>query len=337
MIKFFIYTHLLFASFIPLLSAHTTGEVICSGEQCYTIVETLGAGAFGQVFKVEDRRGKPLALKVYHQPSNPSDLNGAPYEDVAREYERGQQLSHPHIVKSIDYFTEPADGDKINSYLFLQFIKGNTLWRTMSGDLTIQQAASAALDFTKAAHHAASRKLLHLDLHEGNVMVDDKKEIMVIDLASFFTVEEIIGFIADTNSTVKHKALGEKMAANMPIRQKKLEQFFEERPELLEQLQKTSTEPQEASDTPIHKGIAAKGIPSVEQTNSLYQYYFFSVVGMTYDILDKATIPQKKRAHLDRMVKQLEESIQHKVDQRQPVSLPAYLLKLEEAIWRAMR
>jgi len=57
-----ILSNLLF--FLPKRNFVAT-ERICSETECYTVIERLGAGAFGVVYSVEDYQGQKFALKSY--------------------------------------------------------------------------------------------------------------------------------------------------------------------------------------------------------------------------------------------------------------------------------
>lgn len=161
---------------------------LCSSTECYTIIKTLGEGLFGTVYLVVDSKGQRFALKSYKKHENPL-FSETLFAIGEREFARGRQLNHPNIIKSFEYFR----CDTLNSVsdnLILQFIEGTKLSKTNKHDLTREQAAKNAINLCNALRYALSLDYLHLDLHENNVMIDDKKEIMVIDLASFFSKDE---------------------------------------------------------------------------------------------------------------------------------------------------
>jgi len=168
-------------------------DKIYSSTECYTIIEELGEGLFGKVYAVEDSKGHKFALKSYKENENPF-LSASLFAVGEREFLRGQLLNHPCIVKSFDYFSYNIS-DHASNNLLLQLVEGEMLSKISKGSLTKEQVVKKAVDFCDALRYALALDLIYLDLNENNILVNEEG-IVIIDLASFFTVEEILD-IAD--------------------------------------------------------------------------------------------------------------------------------------------
>lgn len=173
----------LLINFIAFGNEPEMGDVLCSSQDCYTIIKSLGRGSFGRVFEVKNEEGTPFALKWYR--SNKNSLRGVLdlYRDVEREYRIGQLLNHPNIIRSIETFE--------GNFNVLEFVKGESLMRTPRGSLNEEQVFTLALQLVSTLKFALSCHLMNWDLHAGNVMIDENKELKIIDLASFVFFHEI--------------------------------------------------------------------------------------------------------------------------------------------------
>ena len=140
----------------------------------------MGEGAFGTVYAVTNSEGQPFAIKSYKHQTDP-EMENSSFADASREFQRGQTLDHPNIIKSFDLFANQNTNN-----LVLQFVEGETLFDKKKSSLSAEEAIRASVQFCHTLRYALSLDLLHLDLHGGNIMVNNNKEIMVIDLASFF-------------------------------------------------------------------------------------------------------------------------------------------------------
>lgn len=219
----------------------TKPQQICSPQECYTILEDLGEGAFGKVVKAQDSQGRIVAIKSYKSPvTSVSDLSYInPFQDAPREFQLGQIFDHPHIIKSINIFNSSPEPDTQYSHIVLQYVEGKTINKTIKGALEFENSKHAALELLDAIFYAYSKGYLHMDLHDGNVMLENASSAMVIDLASFFTVEEIEGhMIALTGE--KNDQDGEIVAQNIngigPHRAAKLSHFFAAHPEIQKEI-----------------------------------------------------------------------------------------------------
>jgi serine/threonine protein kinase len=161
-------------------------DVVCSPKQCYTVKKFLGEGSFGKVYQIKDTKNKVYALKSSTTYYDGVDSFTKLLGDTKREYERGKLLNHINIIKSIEIFTIKPKKSKEVVNLILEFVDGHSLEDITEVTVPHEKNRLALHHFIEALLHAISLDLLHLDLHEGNVMLTKKHDIKVIDLASFF-------------------------------------------------------------------------------------------------------------------------------------------------------
>jgi len=151
----------------------------------YRIVEQLGAGGMGVVYRATDERlRRDVAIKVLPA--------GALVTDAARERFRREalalsRLSHPHISTIHEF-----DSDEGRDFLVMEFVRGVTLAdRLREGSLSISEASRIARQIAEALEEAHEHGVVHRDLKPGNVMIAEKGWIKVLDfgLAKLAAIE----------------------------------------------------------------------------------------------------------------------------------------------------
>jgi serine/threonine protein kinase/tetratricopeptide (TPR) repeat protein len=141
----------------------------------YEIVEQIGAGGMGVVYRAHDSRlGRDVALKVL--------LPGTAAKDVSRERLRKEalalsRLSHPNIAQVFDF-----DGQGSVDFLVMEFVKGTTLaLKLREGSVPEETAIAWGIQIASAMEHAAEAGIVHRDLKPGNIMITPKGVIKVLD------------------------------------------------------------------------------------------------------------------------------------------------------------
>lgn len=141
----------------------------------YRIVERLGEGGMGTVFRAWDERlERDVALKVL----NPNVLRRADARQRLREEARLlSRLDHPAIATVHDYDThEGVD------FLVLELVRGQTLAeRLANGALREGEAAAIGVQVCEALAAAHEHGIIHRDLKPANVMVTVRGHVKVLD------------------------------------------------------------------------------------------------------------------------------------------------------------
>ncbi len=141
----------------------------------YRIIEKIGAGGMGVVYRAKDERlERDIALKVL-----PS---GALADDEMRRRFRKEalalsQLNHPNIATIHDFNSEGGV-----DFLAMEFISGFTLAEKLrSGALAESEVIRLGRQITEALEAAHEANLIHRDLKPGNIMVTQKGLVKVLD------------------------------------------------------------------------------------------------------------------------------------------------------------
>jgi WD40 repeat protein/tRNA A-37 threonylcarbamoyl transferase component Bud32 len=162
----------------------------------YEILESVGGGAMGAVFKARNRRlNRVVALKRIHQGRHASEAERARF---LREAEAAARLQHPHIVTL--YEAGEAEGQP---FLAMEYLPGKTLAETIGENpLPPRQAAECVRKISEAIHYAHEHGVLHRDLKPSNVALDLNREPRVMDFGLARLVEQ------DSEMTLSGMAIG---------------------------------------------------------------------------------------------------------------------------------
>jgi serine/threonine protein kinase len=163
------------------------------GEECvlakrYRLLEPLGAGNMGAVFKALDTTlDRPVAIKVMA----PQHVNNP--DAVARFHREAKALakvSHPGIVQAYD-----AGEDHGRHFLVMEFVAGVNLSQTLKerGRITPPVAADLVYQAALGMEHAHERGLVHRDLKPGNLLLTPKGQIKILDLGLARFVQDQLG------------------------------------------------------------------------------------------------------------------------------------------------
>src|SRR5215210_6320202 len=141
----------------------------------YRILEKLGAGGQGTVYKAIDTKlGRTVVVKVLPPELTVKEANLKRFE---REARLASSLDHPNICTIFDM-------DEVNGvhYIAMQYVPGRTVRQLVGGrPLELKSALLIAIQVTDALAAAHGRGIIHGDIKSGNVMVTDTGQVKVLD------------------------------------------------------------------------------------------------------------------------------------------------------------
>ena len=141
----------------------------------YHIVETLGRGGMGTVYKaVDETLDREVAIKIL----NPDLLDAETAERFRREAITLAKLNHPRIAHVYEL---TRDGDSM--LMVMEYVRGETFEKlsTRSGPLPLDHAIILCTHVLDALHHAHAAGVVHRDLKPANLMLTAIGDVKVMD------------------------------------------------------------------------------------------------------------------------------------------------------------
>jgi len=147
----------------------------------YEIIEELGRGAMGVVYKASDPTiGRLVAIKVLSLgTSSEGGVPGA--RDIfMREARAAGRLSHPGIVTIHDALEDP---ESESSYIVMEFVAGRTLESILLSSPLIGTERSLGIvrQIAEALDYAHKEKIVHRDLKPANILITEDGRAKITD------------------------------------------------------------------------------------------------------------------------------------------------------------
>ncbi len=141
----------------------------------YKIIEVLGKGGMGIVYKAEDTRLKRSVALKFLPPELIRDEEAK--ERFVLEAQAAGGLSHPNICT-----IHEIDEEKGKSFIAMEYVKGQSLKeRIEQGPLGTEEALHIAIQVAEGLEEAHKKGIVHRDIKSGNIMISDKGQAKVMD------------------------------------------------------------------------------------------------------------------------------------------------------------
>ena len=143
----------------------------------YVLLDQIGEGGMGQVFRAQHRRMKRIvALKVLPADMTKSDQAKDRFQ---QEVEAAARLVHTNIVTAFD-----AGETRNTHFLVMEYVDGQDLADVVAerGSLPLAEALDYILQAAKGLEYAHGQGVIHRDIKPANLLLDNNGTVKILDM-----------------------------------------------------------------------------------------------------------------------------------------------------------
>jgi serine/threonine-protein kinase len=176
----------------------------------YRLIERIGSGGMGDVWKATDTRlNREVAIKLIdaEHVADPERRRR-----LLREAQLASALNHPNTVTIYDVHSgEPAD------FIAMEYVPGMTLRQLLQeGRIGLKQALDYGIQIASGIAAAHASGIVHRDIKPGNVMVANDGRVRVLDFGLARLAEQAAGAACDDQFTGSAKLTETGVAMGTP-------------------------------------------------------------------------------------------------------------------------
>jgi len=148
----------------------------------YRILEKLGEGGMGVVYKAKDTKLRRIVALKFLPPE--LTRNAEAKKRFSQEAQAASALDHPNVctIHEIEE-TEPAPGEPGGqTFIAMACYEGRTLKEMISRrPLKIELAVNIAIQIADGLHEAHEKRIVHRDMKSANIMITEKERVKIMD------------------------------------------------------------------------------------------------------------------------------------------------------------
>lgn len=140
----------------------------------YLMIERLGGGGMGEVYRAEDTKLKRCVAIKRVAPGLQGTVELR--QRLLREAERASALQDPHVAAVYDVLEENEE-----VFLVMEYVAGQTLRQRLSRPLSLDEFLSLAPQCCRALETAHQHGILHGDIKPENIVISDNGNVKILD------------------------------------------------------------------------------------------------------------------------------------------------------------